>query len=599
MDNAQPTVGSSGRETSTTPLRTLGTLDETGCRLLHHETSVTYRDGAEEAVLRILHDAKDLRSDSAELRASAEGWAQRYHLDGSRANILRCLDLPPDARVLEVGAGCGAITRYLGERCAVVDALEPVAVRAAAARARTRDLTGVEVFVGDLDDVPELATYDVVVVVGVLEYVGRGASDRAPYLTFLDKIAQRLAEGGSLALAIENRLGVKYLAGAPEDHTDRVFDSVEGYPRGGNAHTFNRRELESLMASVGLTPTTLMAFPDYKMTRAVFGQFPQACRSLLHRIPRFPSPDWASPRPRLIDERLLWRELVDAGMEMEFANSFLVLAAKGDGPSLWPEGRAGAFYTTDRVPSLNVATTIEITDETVQFRRTALRPDAVDATKDPSQPRIVESVQPFRPGSDLTEILAAGGIDAWRGLVDDWLRLLDAALADDPESAIDVVPHNLVVGDDGDVHVIDVELSFPPISRDRLIRRGVFYLAERVAPLAPPERWAPARTVGDVMRALGEPAGLPADGSWIEQTVVEEAELQRNVPAGAPVDETQQDEWRKNFESWLRRPVTIRLADLPLGDRRLPKPAAWRRVASRLLPVGTGRRQLVERLRGR
>lgn len=649
MSINQPTLNDRLATSPVTPVRTLGTLDSDGCRVLR-ETAATYRDGAEEVVLQLVRDADDLRSDSTELKAAAKGWAQRYHTDPARANVLRCLDLPPDARVLEVGAGCGAISRYLGETCAAVDSLEPVAVRAAAARARTRDLPGVEVLIGELDDVPAEPTYDVVVVVGVLEYVGGGRPDRDPYLDFLAQVAARLVDGGTLVLAIENRLGVKYLAGAPEDHTNRVFDSVEGYPRGGNAHTFNRRELEALMAEVGLAPTTRTAFPDYKMTRAVFGQFPPACRSLLYRIPRFPSPDWRSPRPRLVDERLLWRELVEAGLDADFGNSFLVLATKGAGPSLWPEDLAGAFYTTNRTPALNTATLVEMAGDTVQLRRTALRPN-LEEPDSGSEYRIIESVLPFESGTDLGAVLAEGGIDAWRPLAVEWLRLLDEALATHPETAVDVVPHNLIVDDSGDVHVIDVELCCPPVSREQLIRRGVFWLAERCAPLAPVQRWAPARTVGDLMRLLGEPVGLPADGSWIEQAITEELDLLVNILIGT--DDTNRESRTHSLESWLRGRITPRLADLPLGERlperaaaaekaassarkaaataqakiatldkelaktkrrlaaaessrrRLERTAAIRatrrarRASAQLLPTGTRRRQIYNRLRGR
>ena len=65
--------------------------------------------------------------------------------------------------------------------CDLVDAVEPVSARARVARTRTRDLPGVEVFVGDLFDVPGDNVYDIIVLVGVLEYVGSGSADLAPY----------------------------------------------------------------------------------------------------------------------------------------------------------------------------------------------------------------------------------------------------------------------------------------------------------------------------------------------------------------------------------------------------------------------------------
>lgn len=543
-----------------TPVRELGTVDPSGLRTLR-DSDIPYRDGAEEAVLRIVSAAEDLSSGSVEMMLSAVGWAQRYHVDPARANVLRGLDLPPTARVLEIGAGCGAITRYLGETCAVVDALEPVRSRAEAAAARNRDLPGVQVIVGELDDVPSVEAYDVIVVIGVLEYVGNGTADRAPYLDFLAGIRDRLLPGGSLVLAIENELGVKYVVGSPEDHTNRVFDSIEGYPRGGKARTFSRRALEELMVDSGLTPATRIAFPDYKLTRVVFGDMPEAARSLLHRIPRFPSPDWRTARPRLADEHAVWRRLVEAGLEAEFGNSFLVLAGKNGPSALWPAEQAAAFYTSDRVKHLNTATVVQRSGDSVVFSRTS------DGSGDPAADvRVVDTEAAFERGSDLTEVLAEQGPGGFATFAPHWLDLIDEAMSTDPASAIDVVPHNLIVRDDGTLRVIDVELTHAGVTRERVVRHGVFWLAVRATSLAVPERWRPAETVGDVMRALGVHAGLPADGSWIEQAILDEVDLLAAVRPGPPVG-TDTDAWRAGLEKRVRAYTDRRLAALPFGSR--------------------------------
>lgn len=543
-----------------TPVRELGTADASGLRTLRN-TDIPYRDGAEEAVLRIVSAADDLSSGSVEMMLSAVGWAQRYHVDPARANVLRGLDLPPTARVLEIGAGCGAITRFLGETCAVVDALEPVRSRAEAAAARNRDLPGVQVFVGELDDVPLVEAYDVIVVIGVLEYVGNGTADRTPYLDFLAGIRDRLVPGGTLVLAIENELGVKYLVGSPEDHTNRVFDSIEGYPRGGKARTFSRRALEQLMVDSGLTPATRIAFPDYKLTRAVFGDLPDAARSLLYRIPRFPSPDWRTARPRLADEHAVWRRLVDAGLEAEFGNSFLVLAGKGGPSGLWPAEQAAAFYTSDRVKHLNTATLVRRSGDSVVFERTS------DGSSDGrSAVRVVDSETAFEAGTDLTEVIAEQGIDAFATFAPQWLDLLDDALETDAAAAIDVVPHNLIVTGEGTLRVIDVELTDAGVTRERVVRHGVFWLAVRATELAVPERWQPAATVGEVMTALGRFAGLPADGSWLEEAVADEVGFLAAVRPGPPVG-TDAQAWRADIEKRVRGYANRRLASLPFGTR--------------------------------
>ena len=551
-----------GHDAQPTPVRALGTPGADGTVLLR-DPGLTYRDGGEEAVLRILLEAKDLRSTTDELVRHARGWAETYHLHPARANVLRGLRLPPDAKVLEIGAGCGAITRHLGEQCAVVDAVEPMPLRAAAARARTRDLDSVSVFVGELRDVPAEPAYDVVVVIGVLEYVGNGTGDPAPYLQFLQDISARLVESGTLILAIENQLGVKYLTGAPEDHSNRMFDGIEGYPSPSPARTFSRRRLTEMLASAGLSAEFLIAFPDYKLTRAVFDRFPEAARSLMHRVPQFPSPDWMTPHPRLADEQSVWRTLVEAGLETDTGNSFLVLAPKaGAGASLWPDGTAGTFYSIGRRTAYSTATAIERAGDTVQFRRQAVDPSAGGPA---DRFTLVESVHPYEPGADLVTFVAQRRDADLAGLLTQWLSILDQHSADGETESIDLVPHNLVVDTAGRVRTIDVELS-QAVPREQVVRRGVYWLAYHVARASAFDRWPGVVTVRQLTAQLGSLVGLDPDGGWLDVAIDEEARVQAETrfltgdfaDAEAAVT-SNKDELRAALDAELRH--------MPLGPR--------------------------------
>jgi SAM-dependent methyltransferase len=544
-----------------TPVRELGTKQPDGSVLLR-DVELGYRDGGEEEVLRIIREADDLSSASDELIGQASGWAQIYHLHPSRANIVRCLDLPADARVLEIGAGCGAVTRYLGETCAIVDALEPVPVRASAARARTRDLPNVEVFVGELADIPEQAAYDVIVVVGVLEYVGAGSASREPYLEFLSGICSRLVRGGTLILAIENQLGVKYLAGAPEDHSNRLFDSLEDYPAASPARTFSRRRLGALLVDAGLTPSFRVAFPDYKLTRAVLGEFPRSVRSLLHRIPQFPSPDWMGQRPRLADEHSLWRTLVEAGLETDTGNSFLVLATKSAGPDLWPQGLAAAFYSVGRRAAYAACTLVEVDGASVLFRRRRIGRPVLGGGE---RFQLVESTRAYSAGQDLLALVATDRNADIAGLLGQWLAVLDAATKEDGTVGLDLVPHNLVVDEHGTIHPIDIELH-SSILRDQVVRRGAYWMAFRVAPLCASDRWPGVASVGELARLVGGFAGLDPAGGWLELAIDEEAVVQSEIhfPAGAA---TPVDQQIAQHRLALRAALDRRLADMPLGER--------------------------------
>ncbi len=97
-----------------------------------------------------INQVSDITVFSPELRQHCTDWPSLYHLSGTRANILRPFAAALTGEILEIGAGCGAITRYLGELGANVLALEGSSRRAAIARSRTRDLENVTVLVGKI-----------------------------------------------------------------------------------------------------------------------------------------------------------------------------------------------------------------------------------------------------------------------------------------------------------------------------------------------------------------------------------------------------------------------------------------------------------------
>lgn len=541
-----------------TPVRSLGERTSEGWILLRDVES-TYRDGAEEALYDLVGSAEDISAESDSMISRARGWAERYHVDPDRSNIVRGLAIPDGARVLEIGSGCGAVTRYLGEVAATVDALEPVPARARVARERCRDLPGVEVFVGQIEDLPAEPTYDVVVVVGVLEYVGGGSADPAPYVDFLRAIETRLVPGGTLALAIENALGVKYLAGAPEDHTNRVFDSLEGYPYGTHARTFARTELESLMTAAGLTPRTLGVFPDYKMTRVVLD--PEALATppggLIAQLPSFPSPDHLTPRAHLVDERSLWLTMCRAGLAAEAPNSFLVLAGKGGPSEIWPSSRAAIYHSIGRRAGFRTTSEVVIGEDGLTVHR---RP------RDPSGEagaRLTTVVEPVVPGTDFLDWAATADDAALGDALQEWVRLVEAAEARDGAVSPDLVPHNLIVWDDGALAVIDQEW-LPSLTSARVVRRGVFWLAARLAMRTAPNRWT-GETVGSVVAHLASLVGEVADGPWLSGVIDDESRIQAEVLVAPPG--MSDEDFVADRAADLRRVLETRLVETPLGTR--------------------------------
>ncbi|MCH7998683.1 MAG: class I SAM-dependent methyltransferase [Chloroflexi bacterium] len=556
------------RAAGLTPLRELALDQVEGCRVLSHG-AITWRDGSEDRLLEIVRGARDLSSLSDELEQAVTNWPERYHLAKSRANVLRPFSLNRELTVLEVGAGCGAITRYLGETCGIVDALEPVLERARVARSRTRDLENVEVWVGEVDDLPTKAAYDLVVVVGVLEYVGEGSASPEPYVSFLAMLARVLRPGGHLICAIENRLGVKYLAGSPEDHTGRVFDGLEGYPRGGPARTFARKELAALFEQAGLQPTFLHAFPDYKLTRAIFSDSlldsPEE-RSLAWRLPHFPSPDWMEPRPRLVDERSLWKTVVEDGLGGHFSNSFVIVASTGPAEALWPPEQVASFYNCQRRALFATQTHVRRSASGLHFVRSPVAPRGRRVDCGPLVHEVADSE--FVPGRDLLDVLASSSEETLAEWLQRWRSVVARATSQtEPEGlvSIELGLHNFVVRDDGELVLIDQEWWHREYKERQVIERSILWLALFLADRCPPERWQVER-VGDLARKLGAAVGLEPDGEWLSLAVAREAALQAEVhdsPPGSSGWESSVETYRSRLQDFLDRKLT----DTALGMR--------------------------------
>ena len=237
----------------------------------YHEFA--YTDGAdtEQKLEQILRQADDLSSSSSELLAHVDDWPSEYHLSSTRANLLRALDLNGVSRVLELGCGCGSISRYLGEQTEMhVDAIEGSPSRAALAALRCRDQSNVVVSTANFNDIqlPE-NYYDLILFVGVTEYAGRFSSsktDQAALQGLLSMAKSASSDTGVTLIAIENRLGLKYLLGAKEDHYAVPFVGLDNYPDSSGIRTYSKVEWQKEIASAGFTNSRfLYPFPDYKI----------------------------------------------------------------------------------------------------------------------------------------------------------------------------------------------------------------------------------------------------------------------------------------------------------------------------------------------
>lgn len=439
-----------------------------------------YSDGdeAEQRVAAAIAGCDDVSLFSRSLREHQVDWPSRYHLSASRANLLRPLSGVLSGRVLEVGSGCGAISRYLGELGTTLTALEGSQRRARMTASRCRDLPNVQVVNDVLENFVAEDGFDAVTLIGVLEYARVYGKAVDPAAAWLRKAYDLLADDGVLVVAIENQLGLKYLAGMPEDHVGKAMYGISDNYDDNTVATFGRMQLTRMLEAAGFEQAEfLLPFPDYKFPTAVVlpagydGSYPAFDASSL--ASQSASSDPQLPYAPLFSLERAWSVIGRNGLLADMANSFLIVARKQAKSST----RAGPVslahhFASERVPVFckQVSFQASEVDGHIEVIRSRLAEDGESERSRPISMRLLpEEFVGGRMHCQALEAIVTR--DGWRAAeVADWLMqwrdalLREVALSGDSTTAgmlpgwtLDALPRNLMRQNDGVTKFIDLE----------------------------------------------------------------------------------------------------------------------------------------------
>lgn len=254
-------------------------------------------------------------------------WAVLYHLSRQRENIVSPMKIGKDDDVLEIGAGMGAVSGALARRCQKLDCIELSKRRSMVNANRHKDLDNIEIFVGNFQDIEITKKYDVITLIGVLEYAFHYIDSEHPYEDFIRKVAESLKPNGRLYVAIENKLGMKYMAGFHEDHLGKPYVGIEGYSKSDKVKTFSKSQLDKLLLENGFAKTEFFyPFPDYKLPTVIYDD-----ETILTQKIDFPAhSNYDMPVYVGFDQTKAFQSLEGAEEVKMLANSFLVEAVKGE-----------------------------------------------------------------------------------------------------------------------------------------------------------------------------------------------------------------------------------------------------------------------------
>ncbi len=448
----------------TSPLVELNQLTRNEAGVYSHpqsaERDFAYSDGsaAERHLHQVFTQAEDLSSASEELQQQIHDWPSEYHLSPKRANLLRALPFQAGERVLELGCGCGAITRFLGEAGCDVDAVEGSAVRAELARMRCRDLADTRIVQANFNKLALPAGhYDSVLLIGVAEYARRFSpdsdSDRGAVLSLLGRIHAALKPGGRVIIAIENRTGMKYLHGAHEDHYSLRYVGIDDYVDSAGIRTYTRREWMAIADESGFAErAVLLPFPDYKIPTVLLGE--DYCARDPHawcHLEGIDSADYTFLFDPFIPETLTWQGYNAAGVLADMANSFLlVLSPRGD---LSDSREIDFVHLPDFRRRREFCTVVSRRRDESLVYRAPFNHRGEDDDAITSEPYFAGMLLSSRW---VRAIMIQPDPDRFHELVAEYLRFLEARQQAGPLPP-DLLPNNIVVDEQGNYQVFDQE----------------------------------------------------------------------------------------------------------------------------------------------
>ena len=300
-------------------------------------------------------------------------WPVLYHLSPLRENIVDWLPMEGNEKVLEIGAGCGAITGKLAQKAGSVTSIDLSKKRSLINAYRHQECGNVTIHVGNFKDIePDLPKdFDYICFIGVFEYGQSYIDTKNPYVDWLKMMQGHLKENGRIVIAIENKLGLKYFAGCMEDHLGTYFSGIEDYADGGGVRTFVRSRLEQMLQESGLKDYSFYyPYPDYKFMTALYSDRRLPKPGELYENLR----NFDRERMLLFDEKQAFDGIVKDGLFPVFSNSYALVI----GPE--PEVLY-AKYSNDRAEEYAIRTELRMEKREPVMRKQALSVPAAEHVK--------------------------------------------------------------------------------------------------------------------------------------------------------------------------------------------------------------------------
>ena len=213
-------------------------------------------------------------------------------------NILNWYPFNKTQKVLEVGNKSEELTKFLIDKCSSIQKISKI-----------EELENID------------AKFDIIILIGINE------NEKINLKNLVRRLEAFLEMDGRILLAVDNKFGLRFWAGNPENILEKKFTSLLGYNNEyEKIETYTKRYIETQLNEIGYKTRFYYPLPDYRRPNVIFSD---------DALPEYNSIDKYNPyytgkSDILFNEIDVFREILktDKDMFTFFANSFLVEVIK-------------------------------------------------------------------------------------------------------------------------------------------------------------------------------------------------------------------------------------------------------------------------------
>lgn len=164
--------------------------------------------------------------------------------------------------------------------------------------------------------------YDYITLIGTYEYAPTIFNNDKPYSSFLKMLKEHLNKDGKIILAVDNRLGIKYFAGAKNKHYNKLLKVVESEIRKEKPNLLLKTEIEKFIKEADFKNYKFYyPLPDYTNTATIFTDefLPKSNYSkIVYPV------NYNEESMIIFNEINVMKQICDTNKFVDFTNSYLV-----------------------------------------------------------------------------------------------------------------------------------------------------------------------------------------------------------------------------------------------------------------------------------